>query len=229
MQKVLLIIVALSILILPSLTSAAQGRPGGYASVFLGVSLIDDTNVSTDEYDPFEPFIYTYNDRIEFDPGVYVGGTAGYDFGVIRLEGELSYRQNEMDTITDRDSGVKYSGVDGDVGVFAFMANVFVDLHNDSPITPYIGGGIGGATIYLSDTDGSIYGERLRLYSADDESVFAYQIGGGLDIALNRQTSLDIGYRYFRTETARFDSDWYQSKEFDLDSHNVAVGLRFKF
>ena len=221
MKKTLLTIATLAILVLPSLTSAAQGRPGGYGSLFLGVSLLDDTDVTSYLYDTG----VTISERIEFDPGVYVGGTAGYDFGIIRLEGELSYRQNEMDSITDRDFGIKYGGVDGDVGIFAFMANAFLDFHNDSPITPYIGGGIGGATIYLSDT----HGDGLVIYAEDDDSVFAYQVGGGLDIALNRQTSLDIGYRYFGTEKASFNSDWYQSVKFETESHNIAVGFRFKF
>ena len=227
MKKALLTITALAILSLPAMAGAAQGRPGGYASVFLGASLLDDTDVTTDEY--FGPLI-TFNDRIESEPGVYTGGTAGYDFGLIRLEGELSYRWNEMDSIKDRDTGFKYGGVDGDIGVFAVMANAFFDLHNDSPITPYLGGGIGIATIYLSDTYGTDSdGIRRTLYSEDDESVFAYQVGGGLDIALNRQTSLDIGYRYFETDDASFTSDWYQSKDLELQCHSVAVGLRFSF
>jgi len=221
MKRILLTLATLAVLTLPSLSSAAQGRPGGYASLFLGVSLLDDTDVTSYLYNTGE----TIPERIEFDPGVYVGGTAGYDFGIIRLEGELSYRYNEMDSITNRDFGVKYAGVDGDVGIFAMMANAFVDFHNDSPITPYLGGGIGVATVYLSDTDG----DGLLIYAEDDDSVFAYQVGGGLDIALNRQTSLDIGYRYFSTETVRFDSDWYQSVKFDTESHNIAVGFRFKF
>jgi len=224
MKKVLLTLATLAFLVLPNLSCAAQGRPGGYASLFLGVSLLDDTDVTTDVFPD------TYYDRIEFDPGVYVGGTAGYDFGLIRLEGELSYRQNDMDTLSDRgDTNFHYSSVDGDVGLFAVMANAFLDIHNDSPITPYIGGGIGVATIYLSETSANIDGIRQPIYAEDDESVFAYQIGCGLDIALNRQTSLDIGYRYFGTETARFNSDWNQSVEFDTESHNVAIGFRFKF
>lgn len=224
MKKVLLTIVALSILILPALSSAAQGKPGGYASVFLGVSLPDDTDVTTDLPD------ITYFDRLEFDPGVYVGGTAGYDFGIIRLEGELSYRQNEMDNLTDRGTtGFNYSGVDGDVGVFTVMGNLFMELQSDSPITPYIGGGIGVATIYISETSAYVDGILQPIYSNDEESVFAYQVGGGLDIALNRQTSLDVGYRYFETEKAHFNSDWEQSKSLKMQSHNVAVGIRFKF
>lgn len=227
MQKILLVIAALAILTMPAIAGAAQGRTGGYASIFLGANLLNDTDVTTDEY--FGPLV-TFNDRIEAEPGVYAGGTAGYDFGLVRLEGELSYRWNEMDSIYDRDTGFKYGGVDGDIGVFAVMANAFLDIHNDSPITPYLGGGIGIATIYLSDTYGTDSdGFRRTLYSEDDESVFAWQLGGGVDIALNRQTSLDIGYRYFKTDNASFTSDWYQSKDFELENHSVAAGLRFNF
>lgn len=227
MKKAMLSIFTLFILTIPTIASAVQGKPGAYSSVFLGVSLLNDTDVTTDEY---LGSLITYNDRIESEPGFFVGGTAGYDFGLIRLEGELSYKWNEMDTIKDRELGFHYRGVDGDIGVFAVMANAFLDLNNDSPVTPYFGGGIGLATIYLSDTYGTDnFGERFQLYSEDDESVFAYQVGGGLDFALNRQTSIDIGYRYFETEKASFTSDVYQSKDLKLQSHNVAVGIRFSF
>jgi opacity protein-like surface antigen len=53
-----------------------------------------------------------------------------------------------MDNISDRDTGFNYGGIDGDIGVFAFMVNGFVDLHNSSAVTPYFGGGVGVATIY---------------------------------------------------------------------------------
>ncbi len=227
MQKPLLTIATLSFLILPALATAASSRPGAYASAFLGVSMLDKIDVTTNEY---IGSLNTYHDRIESNPGVYVGGTAGYDFGAIRLEGELSYRQNEMDKITDRDTGFNYGGVDGDIGVFAAMVNGFVDFHNSTAVTPYFGGGVGVATIYLSDTYGTdSFGVRRTLYSEDDESVAAYQVGGGLDIALNSYSSIDVGYRYFETDKANFNSDWYQSKNFKCQSHNVAVGVRFKF
>lgn len=224
MKKTLLTLAALALLLLPAMAEAAQGRPGGYASVFLGMSMMEDTDATTNGFDPIQQLPFNFNDEIEFDPGVYVGGTLGYDFRGVRLEGELSYRQNDMDSITELSLG-QVAGVEGDVGVFAVMANAFLDFHNDSPVTPYIGGGIGVATVYLSETvgDGNI------LYDEDDDSVFAYQIGGGLGIALNRQTTLDLGYRYFGTETANFSTPGFQTVKFDTESHNFAVGLRLKF
>lgn len=223
-----LIIAILLIIAVPSITVAAPAKPGPYASAFLGVTVTKDADVTTDQY---FTSVETFNDRLEFDPGVFVGGTGGYDFGVVRVEGEFSYKYNELEQVTNRDTGYRYRNVDGEVGSFAFMANVFLDLHNETPVTPYLGGGVGFATIYVSDTYAYDNQGRIYIYDEDEDSVFAYQIGGGLDIALNRRISLDLGYRYFATEKASFNNSWYsdQLKTLKLQSHNVAVGVRFKF
>jgi opacity protein-like surface antigen len=110
------------------------------------------------------------------------------------------------------------------------MANGFIDLHNDTPVTPYVGGGIGFAALHLTDTHDNFTGDRL--YREDDATVFAYQAGAGLDIALNRRVSLDLGYRYFGTSKAEFDSNNQlnsSTAEMRYESHNMAVGVKFKF
>jgi len=107
------------------------------------------------------------------------------------------------------------------------MCNAFFDLHNSSPITPYLGGGIGFATMYLSDT--FVPGDPVPIYQADNDTVFAYQAGGGLDIALNRRISLDLSYRYFATTKAKFGSNSDVTTDLTFRSHNTAVGLRVKF
>jgi opacity protein-like surface antigen len=166
---------------------------------------------------------------VEFDPGVNIGGTGGFDFGFVRLEGELSYKHGEMTSITDRDTGDRIRNVDGSLGALAMMFNGFFDLHNDTPVTPYLGGGIGFAALHLSDTFGTDALGRGLVYTEDDDTVFAYQAGAGLEIALNRMLSLDVGYRYFGTSKARFDSDLNFTDELKFESHNGAVGLRVKF
>ncbi|GAM08850.1 outer membrane protein PagN [Geobacter sp. OR-1] len=226
MKKSIIVVAAIATLAVPAISGAAPPKPGAYASAFLGVTMAQDTDVNTDVFASPPSF----RDRVEFDPGVFLGGTGGYDFGYLRLEGELSYKHSEMKNITDRDTGVRYRSVDGNLGVFAFMANGFIDLHNDTPITPYFGGGIGVATLYLSDTTGiDNSGTRQTLYLKDNDSVFAYQVGAGMEVALNRRISLDLGYRYFGTARATFNEDWFQSTDLKYESHNVTAGVRFKF
>lgn len=224
MKKYLIAIVAIVIFTIPSLGAAAESRPGPYLSAFLGTSFAMDTSVSG--FDSFNND--TFNDQVSFNPGIYVGGTGGYDFGFLRLEGELSYRHAELDTVADS-AGGRFRNVNGDLGAFATMFNVFFDLHNPSRVTPYLGGGIGFVTLHLSDSTGiNNGGRRVPLYDASSDTVFASQIGAGVDIAINNNYSLDVGYRYFITEKATLDGDFISSN-LSLESHNAMVGFKFKF
>ena len=226
MKAYLIAITTLVIFSIPSLGAAETGRPGPYVSAFIGVSMLDDTTVTNYDY------LYgdVFRENVEFDTGVYTGFTGGYDFGFVRLEGELSYRYNEIDSITGLSSVYKFHPYDSDIGAFATMFNVFFDLHNSTRVTPYLGGGIGVAVLTLSN---DYWGGGSYYYSSDDHSddtVFAYQFGGGVDIALNRNMSLDVGYRYFKTDDAQIDSDYLPlTSSFEYESHNVMVGFKYKF
>jgi opacity protein-like surface antigen len=228
MKRKLVIIAALAMLAIPAAGSAAPARPGPYVAGFIGATVPLNQDVTTNDFRISD----TFNDRVRFDPGINVGGIGGFDFGFVRLEGELSYKHAEITSVIDRDFGDTFGGIHGSVGAFAVMTNGFIDLHNDSPVTPYLGGGIGFATLHLSDTSGILSGgtgTRVSLYDADDDTVFAYQAGAGLEIALNRRLSLDLGYRYFATSRARFNEGSSRETSMKFESHNGAVGLRFKF
>lgn len=228
MKRALVAIAILSTLAFPVICPAAPAYPGAYVSGFLGINANSDTNVSSTDFVTNSDF----NDRVEFDPGISIGGTAGYDFGIVRLEGELSYKHAEIKSVTDQ-NGFQFRNVDGSIGAQALMFNGFFDLHNNSRITPYLGGGIGFAGLYLSDTTGidtsGGSAQRVILYGDSDDAVFAYQLGAGMEIDLNRFYSLDIGYRYFVTDRATFDSDLGITTGMKFESHNANLGFRFKF
>jgi opacity protein-like surface antigen len=228
MKKRLIVFVALVILVIPTICSAMPPRPGPYMSGFLGVSLPVDTDATSTQYGAGAK---TYNDRVEFDPGINIGGSGGFDFGFVRIEGDLSYKSGEMSSITEKTSQTKYTNVDGRVGASSVMFNAFLDLRNPSPVTPYIGAGIGFATLHLDDAFGTDAntGYRTRLYESDDDSVFAYQVGAGLEIALTHMLSLDLGYRYFGTAKAKFNRNTSTATELKFESHNASVGFRVKF
>ena len=208
MKKLILAIFVLVVMAVPAISSAAPPRVGPYVSGFIGMTIHADADAGF------------FNEEIEFDPGLNVGGTAGMDFGAVRVEGEISYKEADVDTITDRGTGQTFRGIEGGLEATAFMVNLFVDLHSPGPITPYFGGGVGFAALHQSE----IYDDFGTFYIADDEMVFAYQAGAGLEVALNRQVSLDLGYRYFRTSEATF-----ADTEMEFESHNATVGLRLKF
>jgi opacity protein-like surface antigen len=222
MKRSLIAIAAVAALMIPAICSATPPVPGPYTSVFAGVSIPENSNVTTNDFGD------TFNDQVEFDPGVYTGGTAGFDFGLMRLEGELSYRYSEIKSITDTADGFQFQNVDGNLGALNFMANAFIDLHNASPITPYFGGGVGFAVLNLSDTYAGTPSQAL-LYPNGTDTVFAYQVGAGMELALNQMFSLDLGYRYFNTGKANFEDNPAISTNMKLESHNAMVGLRMKF
>lgn len=229
-MKAHIILAALVItLTIPAACLAAPARPGGYMSGFIGAAFLRDTNITTDDF-TLNTTIY---EKAEFDPGINVGLTGGFDFGYARLEGELSYKHGSMSEIIDRSDNFHFRNVDGDLAALAFLFNGFVDLHNDSPITPYVGAGAGFATLYLSDTYGTDtrggFVSRPLLYEEDVDSVFAYQVGGGVEIAINRVLSLDVGYRYFGTSKGRFNNNSNLNSDLKFESHNAAVGFRVKF
>lgn len=224
MKRTLIIFVVLGACLVPVISSAASVRPGPYVSGFLGLTVPRDTNVIESGNSNGN-----FSDQVEFDPGINIGGTGGYDFGFVRLEGELSYKHAEIENITDATTGTRYGSPDGRLGALAMMANAFVDLHNASPITPYVGGGIGLAVLHLSDTFATINSVRYQFYDDDDDTVFAYQVGAGLDIAINRRFSLDVGYRYFATDKASFTRGLNNLSDVKFESHNMAVGFKVKF
>lgn len=232
MKRPFITIAAIAALAFPAVSQATPIHPGPYVSGFIGGSSVTNTDVTTTDFSNGG----TFNERVRFDPSINIGGTGGFDFGVVRLEGELSYKHGEISSVTSQNAATgatsQFVSTDGSLGALAMMVNAFVDLHNYSPITPYLGGGIGFAALHLTDTFGTNISAtpiaRGLVYAHDDDTVFAYQAGGGLEVALNRRLSLDLGYRYFATSKARFDRTLI-STSMKFESHNGAVGLRVKF
>ena len=183
---------------------AVEGKP--YVSVTAGATFLADADFE-DSGDTIEA---------EFDTGYNLGAALGYDFGRGRIEGEIAYRSNEIDKFT-------YQGVsvaaDGDYSALSFMVNGYLDFKNQSVVTPFITAGIGVANVEADDV--SVQGYSVG--SADD-TVFAYQLGAGLGIALNKQLTLDVSYKFFATTDPEFDG-----ADAEYNSHNINVGLRIYF
>lgn len=120
---------------------------------------------------------------------------------------------------------LKFGGLSGkinsDASLFGFLANAFYDIKNSSPFTPYIGGGIGFAQIYVGQGTSTT---GVLLWNKDNDTVFAYQLGAGVGINAGKNLTFDLGYRYFGTSDVKFDL-----LTADVASHNVLAGVRYKF
>ncbi|MCH7649762.1 MAG: porin family protein [Nitrospinae bacterium] len=207
-----LIVVAVLALVFIT-TSAHAADKGMYVSGNLGVSLAADSNFRASGVDIGE---------ISFDTGFNIGGALGYDYGEFRAEFEIAYHFWDMDelTISGILPGCPCTGpVDGDASALSFMVNGYYDFPvENSPVSPYLGGGIGGA-IVTWDITGLV---------DDSDLAFAYQIMAGIGFEINPSTTLTVGYRFFLTEDPEvqiFGTD----VEFTVESHEFNVGARFMF
>lgn len=149
--------------------------------------------------------------ELSFSEGWNVSGAVGVKVGNGRLEGEIGYRTNDLDDYSDSRGS---EPVDGDVSNISFMVNGYYDIPTGTAVTPYVGGGIGLARLEIKPQD----------EDSMDDTVFAYQVGLGVGIAVSKTVTIDLGYRYFATADPEFDG-----VEAEYKSHNILAGVRVVF
>jgi opacity protein-like surface antigen len=202
MKKTFSAIVGLfMLLMLPGVSLSAT--PGPYVSGQLGMTFLNDSNYSE---------MVDYG-TIEFKPGFAVGIAGGYNFGMFRVEGEIGYQKNDMDTASDCSGGACVYGniSSSDITALSFLINGYFDFVNSSRFTPYLSGGIGMANLDYKITNWS-----------DNDTVFAYQVGAGVAYAINNHFIIDLKYRFFATEELETTIGTFES-------HNVYLGVRYNF
>jgi len=188
------IFVFIAFLVLSSLPAYAADS-STYCSISGGVWLPGKSTTLDSNFLPVD---------ITYQNGWSVGGAIGVasDKG-LRLETELVYRKAQSMETSDNQWSL------------GWLINIWYDMRNSSPITPYLGGGFGygrGHQADLSVIDGSGNG-------------IAYQAGGGVDIRFTKGLSLDLGYRYFGV------TDIYNKGAggFDISGSSITAGLRKTF
>lgn len=152
----------------------------------------------------------------EFDSGLGFSGVFGYDFGTPRVEAEIGYLKNDIDTLSTQGTTVQGSG---DASSWRFMVNGYVDLENRSSFTPYLGAGIGVADV-------SVDGVNISNYSLGSESdtSFAYNFMAGIGWEIVEPVVLDLGYCYYATQNPVLGN-----YEIEYGAHMIVLGIRYTF
>jgi len=134
------------------------------------------------------------NAHTNFDPGWLAGAAAGYDFPRgFAGEFEFTFRQNHIDRIAS--SSPLFLG--GDMHSFAMMFNGYYRFLNETPFTPYIGGGVGEAVVALNNTRPTLTLDSGPFGGTDAD--FAYQGIAGVSYPIAPHLSIAAEYRYFGT------------------------------
>ena len=192
---------------------------GWYFSAFGGANWLNDTSFNVGI-----PVVNAY------DTGYLVGGAIGYDMGPamgplgVRVEAELSYRDNDVKSHTNPDTGASLANPVGSTSALAGMGNVLFDLNTGSAFTIYGGGGLGVANVEF-DAHGTAGNPPVM---DDGDTVFAWQAIAGIGYEISPGWMLDVQYRYFNASDVSL-SNGVTSSTTDYESHAAMGGIRIKF
>jgi len=142
--------------------------------------------------------------RVNFGTGYDIDAVAGYDFGFVRLEGELAYKHAGVDSVNIIDSRIgPISGMaeGGRTNVLSGMVNALLDFGSDDGLQGYIGGGIGLANVKLSAATGT---PDTPSFSSSDSRV-AMQAIAGVRYPVSQNIDVGLKYRFFNMQHGKFD------------------------
>jgi opacity protein-like surface antigen len=138
-----------------------------------------------------------------------------------RIELEYTRRSNPLTQVKFAEGN--FNG-EGDVTADSLLVNFIGFVRNNSPWSPYGVVGIGAARMEASDlkVTGGAFGNGTS-------NVFAYQVGVGVDFAINNYLTLDLGYRFFSSIRPEFTEANGQTFKMDYYSHSAVFGMRYGF
>lgn len=211
-----------------SATLVYAAEPGPYVKLELGPTLVEDVDIK-------EFFGAAPGYTIEFDPGIRFTIGGGYQFNdFIAVGGETGFTYNLIDNISgpgrvaERDSGI---------GNIPLMANVVFKLPNRTRVVPFVGAGAGlsftffeADNMVIEDPGGTIFVD-----GSESDTVFAWQLFGGLKYQLNEQMSFGVAYKYMFTDEPDWEADDVfsaSSSDFSIEemhTHAVVFNFTFKF
>ena len=215
MKRFLAVAVFVTVAVLGANVHAQQGTggqgTGPYGTILVGLNILSDSEING------------FTNTTDYGPLIGLGGAFGYDFGNFRVDGEIAFRINEINSV----GGTPLVG-GSYTAAFSYMVNGYFDLPTDGPWKPYIGGGIGFATVAIDWNRPGFFPLSQVPVAGGSDSGVAYQFSGGIGYEINPKSTVSFGYRYFAVEELQmvFDSGSpfgsgpftmeYQSHEFNL-------------
>ncbi|HUU67426.1 MAG TPA: outer membrane beta-barrel protein [Methyloceanibacter sp.] len=222
-----------------------------YLKGFIGAANPNVGSISTEDYQ-FNDF-EVFHEDIKSTPFFGVG--IGYEFNSwLRFDVTGEYRGKSLFIAQDRYPGGNgtfsraSNDIDGtffpgtneytaDIESWVGLANAYIDLGTYMCITPYVGGGIGMASVSVLGLKDVNVPNGGVAYGADHtQTNFAWAVYGGLAYDVNPSVTLDLSYRYTDlgsarsgTVTAYDNTSSYSGVDIDdIHSHDVMLGMRWK-
>jgi len=169
------------------------------------------------------------NSGSDRDEEVFGGGSLGlhYDASPVGVRAEIEGQAGRgLDLETDWGPGGALT-MHTNVNTWAIFVNGWLDFPVTESISIFGGGGLGFAVTDMTSNLFPGVGDKTR-----DDETFAWQVGGGISIAVTEWLALDTSYRFvdlgepdLKFRAAPFPSDL----EMHLQSHDVMLGVRMNF
>lgn len=214
----------IAVVVFPFNTASAE--VGGYMGVFGGYTVSPEASPGYADHN----YYYHGNYDIDVEETWLIGFKLGYTPPRLRFasfEFEYSYSNPDVERTVWTNRGRDYAKIEGDAEFHNFMFNGIAKLPAGK-IHPYIGAGIG-----FSYIDASITTPSTGRFDSNDHTVFAWQILLGVEIDLANNLSMDIGYRFFATESDSdhdyYYYDEYDSTDLDYETSIITFGLKYRF
>lgn len=162
---------------------------------------------------------------LDTDTGFGVSGAVGYRFDNARVEFEVGYNNNNVDSITVNNID---ASADGDIGNWKFLINGYYDFPTASRFSPYVGGGAGLAVLSANDVSATLppFGE-VSIDDSDSSFIFQFKAGAGYDIT--DELTAFLNYRLMGIPGQSFEA---LGTDLDADTlfiHSLQLGARYEF
>lgn len=148
-----------------------------------------------------------YFNPIDGSASWYGGGQVRLHLGeVFAIEGSADYRKNDF-------------GNDTTVHTFPVQASGLLYLLPGKRVSPFL---LGGAGWYFTNVNGPDGYDKTQ-------NRFGLHAGGGLQVMLSRNWSVDGSYRFVWLERVQSKDENLQNKKFQDEGHMVTIGLNYHF
>lgn len=234
--------VALLVAVLLAFSAAAHAQRGSglYLAADLGMALSSssDFNAAT-------------RGKADFDSALGYSAAVGFGWDALRMEGEISWRDTDVDSIeysrfsvggqelsqevvNTINSEVELTGSRATLGL---MTNAWYDVDVGMGFTPYFGGGLGVQYVRyeidrprdLSSFEPDVVRAARTIGGDDGDWVLAYQVGGGVAYRLMESLVVQVGYRYMGAGDPKLSSLSDSSAKSDAGNHVFRAGIRIGF
>lgn len=173
--------------VLPTVVFADEFPKNLYTSLEMGAGIPNDTHLTF----PNTGAKGTFSTDTDFA----IAGSVGYHIlPYLRIEGEIGHFGANLGS--GHLVGVALSPTQASIDAMTYMVNAFYDWQNSSKFTPYVGFGIGAATV-SSGTPSSYV-----IQSNSSDTVFAWQAALGSSYKITDNLSGVLGWRYIQAQDA---------------------------